>query len=376
MIGWSATPSGAIGTSGPAPFEGNNYFASAGNATTTLVQTIDLLASGFTATQLDTQDLSITFGGRVRSGNETPRDSGRIFLTLLDGSDSPIGSAHIAESSRTSDRWELIGGRAYLPTGVRKVRFEFQAVRQSGATNDAYLDRAFVTIQSSNNVPDAGASGWTSQDVPQPAHLVLRSPDLYKDWQRDKPLPIRWDSFGNSNDSPVRIDLYQDAVGGPVYITTIAASTSDDGEFTWIAANSGINYGTYGLRVQISLVDNTTVLDRSTESFTVPENTNTFFVNDASIVGDQYVSVVGNNRQTGKLASTPKPYPNNVLRIYELGANQTLSIDRGTYPLLYPLIVSNSIGLGNDEGFLLRGASGGTTQLLHANSLTIAPFCN
>ena len=51
----------------------------------------------------------------------------------------------------------------------------------------------------------------------------------------------------------------------------------------------------------------------------------------------------------------PKPYPNNVLRIYSLGPTQTLYVDTGDYPLLYPLLVSNVVGLGDDEGFTFTG---------------------
>ena len=39
----------------------------------------------------------------------------------------------------------------------------------------------------------------------------------------------------------------------------------------WIAGNSGVNFGTKGLRIQISLANNLTVLDRSTETFAVPQ---------------------------------------------------------------------------------------------------------
>ncbi len=116
------------------------------------------------------------------------------------------------------------------------------------------------------------------------------------------------------------IKLLQDTALGPQLVTHITTSTVDDGQFTWIAANSGVNFGTAGLRVEVSLVSNPTILDRSSETFTVPENTNTYFVNDRAASGDEYTSSLGSNRNTGKVATAPKPYPNNVLRIYTLGA--------------------------------------------------------
>ncbi len=372
LTGWIATPSGAVQSSNPNPFEAVNYFAGGANPTTTLTQTVDLLASGFTAAQLDSNDFAIAFGGRVRSADEEIRDKGTLTVSILDAADAVIGSPAVIASANVATRWELLGGRLNLPTGARKVRYSFEAVRQTGTTNDVYLDRAFVSVGLNSLNPDAGALGTTVSESTQNAHLILRSPDLYKDWERDKPLSIRWDSLGNINNSLVVIDLYQDTPNGPTPVTRITGGTPDDGEFTWIAANSGIAYGTYGLRIQVSLANNIAVLDRSTETFTVPENTNTFFVNDGSTVGDEYVGAAGSNRNTGKLSSIPKPYPNNVLRIYSVSANQTLSVDTGTYPLIYPLVVSNVLGIGDDEGFRMRGAANGLTSLYHANPFTVA----
>ncbi|MEZ6109564.1 MAG: hypothetical protein R3C99_00715 [Pirellulaceae bacterium] len=44
--------------------------------------------------------------------------------------------------------------------------------------------------------------------VSQP-RIVLRSPDLYVDWERDKPHEIRWEAFDNATEAAVRIDLLQ-----------------------------------------------------------------------------------------------------------------------------------------------------------------------
>ena len=154
------------------------------------------------------------------------------------------------------------------------------------------------------------------------AHLALRTPDLYVDWERDKPQTIRWDSFGNAADGPVKIDLLADGPNGPELVTTLAAAAPDTGQFTWTPANFGIANGTHNLRIEISLVTNAAVFDRSQEGFTVPENTNTFYVNDAIAASDEYTTAAGSNRNTGKTPSTPKPYPNNILRTYSLGAKR------------------------------------------------------
>ncbi len=74
-------------------------------------------------------------------------------------------------------------------------------MRQSGSTNDVFLDGAFVTLVPRAFALDQGAYSNTTLDVASPAHLKLISPDLYKDWEKDKPIDIRWDSFGNVSNS-------------------------------------------------------------------------------------------------------------------------------------------------------------------------------
>ena len=201
---------------------------------------------------------------------------------------------------------------------------------------------------------------------------------MYVDWLRDVPGTIRWDSFGNDADLPVRIDLYQDGPNGPEPFLNITPITDDDGLFDWTPANDLVDYGTYGLRIQVTLVDpalnHSMALDRSSETFTVPENTQFYYVNDDSLDGDQHTTAAGDNRNTGKLSDRPKPYPNNVLRIYTVGAGQTMVTDAGSYALFDPTVVSNVQGIGDDEGFIWQGPTtpGQTAELWHAHPATEA----
>ena len=373
LTGWTASPSGTTKSTSPLPFDGASYFAADSNPTTTLTQTVDLVAAGYLPATIDSLAYRATFGVRSRSAAETPVDRGTLTVTILTDTNTVIGSPIVIQSSNMSERWELIGDSVALPAGARRVVFRYDAIRQSSSTNDVYLDNAFLELAPLASGVDMGARGNTTTESPMAAHLQLISPDLYQDWERNKSVDIRWESFGNTAGSLVAIDLMQDTSAGPVLVTSITTGTPDTGAYTWIAGNSGVNFGTKGLRIQISLAANRTVFDRSSETFTVPENTDTFFVNDKSTTGDQYTSAIGSNRNTGKLASAPKPYPNNVLRIYSLGANQTLSIDTGDYSLLNPLLVSNILGTGDDEGFIMRGSSTGNTTFRHANPFTIAP---
>ena len=108
----------------------------------------------------------------------------------------------------------------------------------------------------------------------------------------------------------------------------------------------------------------------------VPENTSTFYVNDGSTQGDEFTTAGGSNRNSGKLPAhqaLSEQYPANV----RIGPTQTLYIDSGSYDLVSPLVISNTPGLGDDEGFTLTGPlnANHTATFDHANPIfTSAPI--
>lgn len=373
---WMTHPLGTTQSASPAPFVGTNYFFAGATPAGFAEQSIDLVAAGFTPAQLDGRLHVLVFGGRVRSAAESIRDIGQISLEFLDAGANVLAST-TAKATNVADRWELIGDRLQIPVGSRSVRYRFDAARESGSTNDAFLDHAFVYLLPEAIAPDQGAFGNTPVEQTQFAipHIALRYPDLYIDWERDKQHTILWESFGNAGQLPVRIDLYRDTADGPELVTNLSESTPDDGEFDWIPSTSGIAFGTYGLRISVSLAGNPAVVDRAAEPFKAPENTNTFFVNDHDSAGDQYTSALGDNRSTGKLASAPKPYPSNILRAYTLGPGSSLSVDSGDYAVFAPIVLSGSGLRGDDEGFVFTGptAAGAMAELHLANPLHILP---
>ncbi len=371
--GWSVSPATSnIATNPSIAYDGTSYFRAGNSATTILEQTIDLLSAGFLPANVDALQYSVDFGARLRSVSEAIVDRATLEIVFLDGNNNTIGSPLTYVSANTTDRWHWIGDRSYVPALTRRIRIQIEAVRSTGATNDVWVDSAIVSLSNRGAGVDTGANGNSSLDSNAAPHLRIVSPDLYKDWELNKPIDIRWDSFGNTADSAVVIRLLQDTAAGPQLLSTIASSTPDDGAFTWIAANSGLTYGTNGLRIEVSLLSNPTIRDRSSEPFTIPENSSDYFVNDASVTGDEWSSAVGSNRNTGRSAAAPKPDPNSILRLYTLGAGSTLTIDAGSYPLLSPLVISNLAGVNDDEGFVMQGASNRKTLLSHANPLTVA----
>jgi autotransporter-associated beta strand protein/parallel beta-helix repeat protein len=379
ITGWNTNPGAGTQGAVPSPFDGSKYFFAGATPDGFAEQTVDLVAAGFTAVQLDSQNVMAVFGGRMRSADEKPRDGGILTVTFLDQNGAEI-SHDTVQAQNAADRWELAGDHLHIPVGTRRVRYHFEAVRLSGGATaaDAYLDHAFLYVQDTTVAPDQGAYGNTAAESQQSTatHIALRFPDLYTDWEKSKAHTIQWDSYNNTNHAPVKIDLYQDGPNGPQFLKNITPATPDKGLFVWTPANSGIDFGAHGLRIQISLVGLNQVFDRSTEIFAVPENTNTSYLNDSSTTNDEFTTAPGSNRNTGKLPGAPKPYPNNVLRIYSLGPAQTLYIDTGNYPLLSPLVVSNTAGIGDDEGFVITGPTdlSRTAALSLSNPLNVAPL--
>ena len=364
--GWITSAGATSGTPNGSAFDGTTYFVPGSIATGLAEQTVDLVAAGLSLAQLDSQNLVAVFGGRVRSKSEAPIDTASVTIEFRTAGGA-ILAQHTRSAANVGDRWDLVGDRLALPVGTRQITYRFTALRSTGTTNDAYLDGAFLYLLSEAVAPDYGAVGNTDDDsLAASPRVALRYPDLYVDWQRDVAKTIRWETFGNSTNSPVRIELLQDGPQGPALLATITNSTLDDGEFIWIPANSGINFDTTGLRLQVSLVNHPLSIGRAAESFAVPDAGMNYYVDDRSNAGDEYTpGAVGSNRNTGKTPLSPKPHPVNLLRAYDLPAGAVVSIDTGSYPLFDALRISGTqnLGLGIEEAFTLRGPTDPSRQV-------------
>ncbi|MFM8802915.1 MAG: beta strand repeat-containing protein, partial [Planctomycetia bacterium] len=237
-------------------------------------------------------------------------------------------------------------------------------LRFTSPSDNGWFQGEYVGTMAAALITDQGANGAAtlSKSTDTARKIMLRSPDLYVDWETDVTRAIRWQTVNNAS-SLVRIDLLQDSADGPAFLANITAGTTDDGEFLWRPADSGIAAGTKGLRIQVSLVADPGTIDRSQETFTVPEAGPYYFVNDLSLSGDQYTTAVGDNRNTGRLPDAPKPNPTNLMRAYDLAAGDLLRIDTGSYPMIDPFAVTGGADIaavagpatGIDEGFTAIG---------------------
>ena len=330
LDGWTASPGSSAATVGqetgyPVGFGGSSssYYAAGAVQQGTVSQTVNLFTSGLTADEIDSGDLNLVFGGRVTSGPSFPPDQGQITVTMLNSEDQVLGTSTV-QAPNTSGRWALVGGTTALLAGTQYVEYTFTATRQTGETYDeSFLVNAFVSTAPIGVATADGA--YQAPAVADPTtgagQIALTSPVLYTNWVDNSPQTISWGNFGNAgaSDQSVAITLYQLTSLGtglpsePQYLDTITAGTSNTGSYTWIPSST-VPAGTYGLLIQVSLVGDPGVFDRTTEWFTVPPDGSTYYVNDASTADDQYTTAPGSNRNDGMSASQPLPNIDNVLR--------------------------------------------------------------
>jgi len=233
-----------------------------------VAQQIDLVAAGFTASELDSGDLVGVFGARLRGA---PEGVVQIeFLSEPTGLINPMRESlglFQAVADGATDRWELLGDRVSVPVGARVA-----VLTITGGAAGARIDAPFFFVEPEGVGYDIGAFGHTADDADastgadQGARIRLRSPDLAGQIAVDEVLTIRWDSYGNLSDQGVRIDLYQDGAEGPEFLRTVATGAPDTGSFDFIPSLLGLEAGMTGLRFQVALVGDAGAVDRAGEA--------------------------------------------------------------------------------------------------------------
>jgi len=73
------------------------------------------------------------------------------------------------------------------------------------------------------------------------------------------------------------------------------------------------------------------------------------------VVNDEYSTVAGSNRYTGKTPGDPKANLLPLLRNYDLEPNDVVRIDTGNYVHVRNVLISGELSLGNDEGATFIG---------------------
>jgi parallel beta-helix repeat protein len=221
---------------------------------------------------------------------------------------------------------------------------------------------------------DLGAYGNTSDASLSPQRFLrIDYPEYYTDWPVNQGRPILWHSYDSAApehalEGLVDIDLYRVGAGKVADITPVPVPVRD-GAFAWSPQASGIVANT-GYRYQIRLTWTTdgSINDQSREVFSIPdESENLYYVNDGDRSGDEYTDAPGSNRNTGTTAGDPKANLLPLLRLYDLGPGDEVRMDTGHYVHVRNVVLSNTLGLGNDEGMRITGPVGHAAVIDRAN---------
>ena len=139
---------------------------------------------------------------------------------------------------------------------------------------------------------------------------------------------------------------------GGVSWSTLASAVELDrfgkGEYLWTA---DVESPEALVRIRANNANQTS--DISDGTFSVANGGNFYYVNDDSLIGDEYTTAIGDNANDGKNPDAPMASLAALLRVYDLEPGDTVFVDTGVYNL------SSNIRLeAEDSGVRIQGAVG------------------
>ena len=132
------------------------------------------------------------------------------------------------------------------------------------------------------------------------------------------------------------------------------------GSYAWVA---GPITGANQARVKVIANDGVMPEDDSDEAFLIANNGTDYYVNDASLVGDEYAAAVGSNLNSGKSIHMPMASLRALLAAYDLDTGDTVHVDTGEY-----LLLANVVMTAQDAGVMVLGPITGRAVLDRANT--------
>src|SRR5258706_12619127 len=132
-----------------------------------------------------------------------------------------------------------------------------------------------------------------------------------------------------------------------------------------------------GLRIQLSLVTDASVVDRSPEAFAIPALGHTYYVNDSATTGDEYTFAPGSNRNTGRPPDSSKPSILSILHDYTLDAGDIIYVDTGIYDhVVYggSVVLSGDSSISSGKGLTIPGPVGAAHEALINAAAGVAAF--
>ena len=145
MTGWTVTPGATTSSTALTPWLSTTEYESGTASTSVAQQTVNLLAAGYTATQLNSGSLQVAFGGEVALLGSSP--TAQISILFLDGGGNAIGNAIVVPAGTSVGSWMRVFDTVYVPTGARSVEYVFGVSQtNNNSPSNALLDDAFLGV--------------------------------------------------------------------------------------------------------------------------------------------------------------------------------------------------------------------------------------
>uniref|UniRef100_UPI00356B3B79 right-handed parallel beta-helix repeat-containing protein n=1 Tax=Stieleria sp. TaxID=2795976 RepID=UPI00356B3B79 len=190
-----------------------------------------------------------------------------------------------------------------------------------------------------------GAYGGTSEATASAGAEILQvlSPTVLDNYSAGRVLSIDWRTPAAGTVDIVLYDANGFVPGVSTPLTTIATGIDAAlGTYDWTIPDDGSIATEQSYQLGIFAGGGTMPFGYASGPFMIGSAGNAFYVNDASLAGDQYTSAIGDNANSGKLPSQPMASLAAVLNTYALGAGDVIYVDTGTYGLHSNIVLDAS----------------------------------
>lgn len=145
----------------PVPQAGAAYFFAGAVAHGELTQVVDL--TGF-ADWIDGGARTFDLSGYIRSWPQSPSDSARVVVDLLDAGGTVLATQDTGELSNSAE-WQALALAVMPPAGTRQARLTLVAQRYNGDNNDGYLDSLVLWPRVTNQQLGGSLAGVVPQAI-------------------------------------------------------------------------------------------------------------------------------------------------------------------------------------------------------------------
>ncbi|HTW70835.1 MAG TPA: right-handed parallel beta-helix repeat-containing protein [Acetobacteraceae bacterium] len=184
------------------------------------------------------------------------------------------------------------------------------------------------------------------------------------------------------------IELEQADPNGTASPTATVQLSTDDGA-AWTTLATGVPINSYGEGQYVWTVNQTSdgntaliqvlatanpnsaqpiTVSGTSQPFLLANSGNSYYVNDASLAGDQYTTAVGNDANSGKSPDQPLLSLAALLRAYPIGPGDTIYVDAGNYTLPTNVTLAAADSGTASQPLVITGPSIGSAAVLDRNN--------